>query len=275
MVEVKASVEPRVEIFPEAEELLAVTLPEVVEVEITPLEITRATNSLEDFVSEIDGLGISSAIEYDSELLDRMISEAKKQEKQIGVHAGEKDRSDIKGALDLNPDHIVHLTKATKNDLSLIKESDIPVVVCPRSNFVTGVGMPPVSQMVDQEITVGIGTDNLMLNSANMFSEIEFLAKIFLHDDRKIFKMGTLNGAKILHKEEEIGSILPGKKANLVVINKKSHNMRGVKDPLAGIVRRGRPDDIIALVYEGNLISKSYFVEKGGKEWTQALKSGM
>ncbi len=223
-------------------------------------------NSLEEFISEIDGFGISSAIEYDLKLLDRIVSEVKRQKKQVGVHAGEKDRSDIKGAVELNPDHIVHLTKASGKDISLIEDNDIPVVVCPRSNFVTGVGKPPVSEMMDRGITVGIGTDNLMLNSANMFSEIEFLAKIFLHDDRKVFKMGTLNGAKIIHKDKEIGSILPGKKANLVVINKKSDNMRGVKNPLSGIVRRARPDDIVALVYEGNLTPKNYLFKKEAKD---------
>lgn len=216
-------------------------------------------DSLEDFISELDGLGISSAIEYNSELLDKIVSEAKRQKKQVGVHAGEKDRSDIKEAVEMAPDHIVHLTKASEKDLKLIKDNEIPVVVCPRSNFVTGVGMPPMSEMIDQGITVGIGTDNLMLNSANMFSELEFCAKIFLHDDRKIFNMGTLNGAKIIQRDGEIGSILPGKKADLIVLNKKSHNLRGVKNLLAGIVRRGRPDDIMTVVYGGKLISKKLF----------------
>jgi len=56
----------------------------------------------------------------------------------------------------------------------------------------TGVGLPDVLKMLDLGIAVGVGTDNVMLNSPNMFEEMQFLAKALLHDDRQVFKMCTL-----------------------------------------------------------------------------------
>jgi cytosine/adenosine deaminase-related metal-dependent hydrolase len=81
-----------------------------------------------------------------------------------------------------------------------------------------------------------------------MFSEMEFLSKTTLYDDRQVFKLCTLNGAKILGIDKEIGSIKKGKKARLMILSKKSSNMYGIRDPVRSIVRRGRPDDIIGII---------------------------
>jgi cytosine/adenosine deaminase-related metal-dependent hydrolase len=123
----------------------------------------------------------------------------------------------------------------------------VPVVVCPRSNLVTGAGLPDVQGMIDLGITVGVGTDNVMLNSPNMFSEMELVSKALLHDDRQVFKMCTLNGAKIMGIDEKAGSISEGKEARLMVIDKLSDNMWGSSDLLASVVRRARPSDILAI----------------------------
>ena len=86
-----------------------------------------------------------------------------------------------------------------------------------------------------------------MLNSPNMFCEMELVSKALLHDDRQVFKMCTLNGAKILGIDEKAGSISEGKEARLMMIDKLSDNMWGSSDLLASVVRRVRPSDILAI----------------------------
>ncbi|MDL5503319.1 MAG: amidohydrolase family protein, partial [Candidatus Methanoperedens sp.] len=78
-----------------------------------------------------------------------------------------------------------------------------------------------VAKMLDAGILVAVGTDNVMLNSVNMFSEMEFLVKTNLYDDRQVFKLCTLNGAKLLGMDKESGSIETGKKARLMIVTKK------------------------------------------------------
>jgi len=159
--------------------------------------------------------------------------------------------SDIPEAIGLKPDFIVHMTYAGDTHIKDLADACIPVVVCPRSNFVTRVGSPqrpPIQKMLDMGITVGVGTDNVMLNSVNMFSEMEFLSKVYRLDDRQVFKLCTLNGAKILGTDEDIGSIVDGKQATIMVMDDESPNLSNSSDPVASLVRRGRPDDIKAII---------------------------
>jgi cytosine/adenosine deaminase-related metal-dependent hydrolase len=192
------------------------------------------------------GLGISSTRDYDPEFLVEATREARKAGQVVAMHAGEADRDDLEAALALEPDILVHLAKATRGDLKKVADLGIPVVVCPRSNLVTGIGMPDIEAMLDLGMTVGVGTDNVMLNSPNIFAEMEFLCKALLHDDRQVFKMCTLNGAKILGIDKRVGYIGEGMEGRVMVLDQRSNNIWGSLDPLASTVRRGRPSDIKA-----------------------------
>jgi cytosine/adenosine deaminase-related metal-dependent hydrolase len=193
------------------------------------------------------GLGISSTRDFESSKVMDAVCRARERSIVVAVHAGEAGRDDIVDALSLDPDIMVHLCHASVEDLEKIADAGIGVVVCPRSNLLTGSGLPNVKEMINLGINVGVGTDNIMLNSPNMFSEMEFLSKILLHDDRQVFKMCTLNGAKIMGIDHMAGSISIGKEARLMVIDKLSDNMCGSSDPLASVVRRARPSDILAI----------------------------
>ena len=166
----------------------------------------------------------------------------------MGIHAGEAGRDDILSALALQPDFLVHLSRAKEEDLKSVSRAGIPVVVCPRSNLVTGAGLPDVKMMVRQGVSVAVGTDNVMLNSPDMFEEMHLLNKVLLHDDRQVFKMCTLNGAKIIGLDQRLGSILEGKEAKVMVLNRNSNNLWGSVSPLSSIVRRAGLSDIIAIL---------------------------
>ena len=195
-----------------------------------------------------DGLGMSGANDLDMELLQEITACTRDRKKLFAIHAGEKDRSDIEKALSLEPDLLIHLTHATKKDLDEVAQTEVPVVVCPRSNFVTGVGMAPIAEMLEAGIRVAAGTDNVMLNSVNMFAEMEFMSKVFSIEDRQVFKICTLNGSFVMGPDST-GSIEKGNKANLMILNGNSNNLAGIKDPISGITKRARPDDILAVLH--------------------------
>ncbi len=211
-----------------------------------PLQAVLA--EVQRIVLHCKGLGISGANDLEHGRLNEIVSYTKSLNKMFAIHAGEKDRSDIEKALSLEPDLLIHLTHASKKDLEVIAEAKIPVVVCPRSNLCTGVGMPPIAEMLEAGIKVAAGTDNVMLNSVNMFSEMEFMSKIFSLEDRQVFKICTLNGSFIMGPDST-GSIQKGNKANLMILNGRSNNLAGIKDPVSGITRRARPDDILSVLH--------------------------
>ncbi|WNY26222.1 amidohydrolase family protein [Methanolapillus millepedarum] len=200
-----------------------------------------------DILEVADGIGLSGANDLDDYVLTKITSKTHLKRKKLAIHAGEKDRSDIKEALALSPDLLIHMTHA--NDLDLKKAADlqIPVSVCVRSNLTTGVGLPPVLKMLKSGISVSIGTDNMMLNSPDMFEEMHFISRLYGLSDHHVFKMATSNGAKTLGCGFT-GSIDIGKKADLIVLNSKSLNLKNVQDPLAGFVRRACKDDILGIV---------------------------
>ncbi|HEY9205480.1 MAG TPA: amidohydrolase family protein [Candidatus Methanoperedens sp.] len=201
-----------------------------------------------DYLDLCEGTGLSSTSDLDVGSIKKILRITREKGKKFAIHAGEKDPSDISSAIALEPDFLVHLTHAEKKHIKSISDAGIPVVVCLRSNYLTRSGIPPVKNMVDEGILVAAGTDNVMLNSANMFSEMEFLAKTTFFDDRQVFMSCTLNGAKVLGLDKELGSIKKGKKARLMILTKNSNNMQGIRNPLSSLVRRARSDDIIGIL---------------------------
>jgi cytosine/adenosine deaminase-related metal-dependent hydrolase len=195
-----------------------------------------------------NGIGMSGSNDLDFKLLEEIVTCTRDKKKLFAIHAGEKDRSDIEKALSLKPDFLIHLTHATKKDLEYVADTKIPVIVCPRSNLITGAGMAPIADMLEAGIRVAAGTDNVMLNSVNMFAEMEFMSKVFSIDDRQVFKICTLNGSFVMGPNST-GSIEKGNKANLMILDGSSNNLAGIKNPISGITRRARPDDIISVLH--------------------------
>ena len=195
-----------------------------------------------------NGIGMSGANDLDLVILEEIANYTRDLKKLFAIHAGEKNRNDIEKALSFEPDLLIHLTTATKKDLEYVADAKIPVVVCPRSNFVTGVGMAPITEMLEAGLRVAAGTDNVMLNSVNMFAEMEFMSKVFSIEDRQVFKICTLNGSFITD-QDSTGSIEKGNKANLMILDGSSNNLTGIKNPISGIVRRARPDDILSVLH--------------------------
>lgn len=208
---------------------------------------------IEDVLKVSDGVGISCATDVPADVLQPIVEKAKNSGKIIGIHAGELNRNDIETAIDMMPDFLVHMTQAIAPDIRKASDARIPVVVCPRSNAVTGVGMPPVKEMREAGISLALGTDNVMLNSPDMFAEMEWTTKLFLHDDPYVLQMATLNGAKLIGKDDVKGSITTGKEADILVFDVTSDTFKCSKNLISTIVRRAKPDDISYFIDEGNI----------------------
>ncbi|AJF26340.1 nucleoside deaminase [Haloarcula sp. CBA1115] len=198
-----------------------------------------------DAMELADGFGASGA--NDSEFgADRRAT--RQAGKLFGIHAGEVDSSDINPALDLDPDFLVHMVHAKSLHLERVADSEIPVVVCPRSNIVTDVGRPPVEELAERT-TVALGTDNVMLNSPSMFREMEFTAKLHDISAREVLRMATVNGAEIAGLGG--GLVKPGQPARLLVLDGDSDNLSGARNPVRAVVRRAETADVRRVVHPG------------------------
>lgn len=208
-----------------------------------------------------DGFGLSSAADLPARQLEEWRRIARKQGKLFGIHAGEASQRDIEGALALEPDFLVHLTRASRQELRRVANASIPVVVCPRSNLATGVGAPPVREMLRAGIRVALGTDNAMLNAPDMFAEMGFAAGI-LRDDRAVLEMAAGAGAALLGLD---WGLERGREATLVVLDPRSPRLWGSRDLRASVVRRAQPGDVKAAIVDGRVWARPRLAKSGGR----------
>ncbi|WP_396611963.1 amidohydrolase family protein [Haloferax sp. S1W] len=191
-----------------------------------------------DAMREADGFGASGA--RDAEF-GELRTETAAAGKLFGIHAGERDPHDVAPALDLDPDFLVHMVYPEPSHLQRVEDNEIPIVVCPRSNLVTGVGVPPIRELVERT-TVALGTDNVMLNSPSMFREMEFTSKLADVPAVEILRMATVNGADIA--DLNYGLVEEGRDAKLLVLDGDSDNLAGVQDVVRAVVRRAGMADV-------------------------------
>ena len=178
-----------------------------------------------------DGYGASGA--RDDEFSAERAA-ARERDKLFGIHAGEYD-----------PDFLVHMVHAEPLHLERVEDRGVPVVVCPRSNLVTGVGVPPVTDLLERT-TVALGTDNVMLNSPSMFREMEFVSKLCDISAPEVLRMATAAGAELAGMN--CGVIEPGRAARLLVLDGDSDNLCGAHDPVRAVVRRAGVGDVKRVV---------------------------
>jgi cytosine/adenosine deaminase-related metal-dependent hydrolase len=189
-----------------------------------------------------DGFGASGARDGEFAGLRRATREAGK---RFAIHAGERDPDDVDAALDLDPEFLVHMTHATDDQLDRTGEAGVPVVVCPRSNLVTGVGTPPIAALAERT-TVALGTDNVMLNSPSMFRELEFAAKLSGLPAPDVLRMATVDAAEVAGLD--CGVVEPGREARLLVLDADSDNLAGARDVVGAVVRRAGTSDVERVV---------------------------
>ena len=161
----------------------------------------------------------------------------------------------------LKPDFMVHLTNSSKEDLAELSKTPVPVVCCPRANAILGLGFPPIKELLEANIIIGLGTDNVMLNTPDMFREMDFTSRILraAHRDpasissKEILRMATLNGAQALGVASKIGSIEEGKKADIAFLNMNTPNLSFSKDLIGSIVHRASKEDVQCVMVDGEV----------------------
>ena len=139
----------------------------------------------------------------------------------------------------------VHAIHIDEPDLELLAATGCSVAHCPTSNLKLGGGIAPVARMRQSGINVGLGTDGAASNNRlDMFGEMRLaalLAKGSTGDASTLpahaaLRMATLDAANALGLGGEIGSITPGKAADLVAVSLKGLNTKPCYDPLSHLV---------------------------------------
>ncbi len=222
-------------------------------------------NELDKILSESDGIGISGTNENSDSTL-KFYSKTKKlraihsSETQQSMNVSKKitGKSETKRALQLKPNFLVHMTFAAKNDLRMASKITRGIVICPRANAALAEGIPNISLMLQTKCNLVLGTDNVMINSPDMFREMDYLWKVSMATTQKrldpltILKMATVNAEKMLGRN--IGVIEPKKFADCIFIDKHSIDLEPMHSPYASIVHRASESSIRAVMIGGKFV---------------------
>lgn len=205
-----------------------------------------------------DGIALSGFGEISDEVASLITSECRKAGKISSIHVAESmhlqddslrdfNKTEIQRGVDADFDQLVHCTNPRNNDLELIKNSN--VVVCPRANATLNVGVAPLNEMFFKGIKPLLGSDNLMLNSPNLFRELEFSLKIMsvyyknYLNPKDLLKTATTNICNFeINRYIEKPVIDVNQEANLFISKKYS------KNPYLNIINRCGTKDILYIM---------------------------
>lgn len=147
----------------------------------------------------------------------------------------------------------VHMTQLTAPEIAQLAAAGASVVHCPQSNLKLASGFCPVQALLTAGVNVAIGTDGAASNNdLDMLSELRtaaLLAKAVSGDASALpahtaLRMATLNGARVLGLEEEIGSLQNGKAADITAIDLSALASQPVYDPISQIVYTASRDQV-------------------------------
>ncbi len=171
------------------------------------------------------------------------------------------EMADRNGLFDL-PCIAAHCVQVDDHDIEIMAKKGVSVVTNPASNMKLGNGFAPIQKMLDAGINVCLGTDGAASNnSLNMFHELSLLTLIHKGTGRtplcvsaaEGFRIATINGAKALGLDKEIGSIECGKKADLAILNLKNASLQPVNNLLAGLCYSANGSEVDTLIIDGRI----------------------
>jgi 5-methylthioadenosine/S-adenosylhomocysteine deaminase len=158
-----------------------------------------------------------------------------------------------------------HCVWVTDSEQALLAERDVKVMHCPGSNLKLGSGVAPVVEMRARGICVSLGADGAACNNRlDMFDEMRLAATLQamrkapgLLTARDVLRMATREGARALG-DPEIGSIEPGKRADLILIDRDREHLLPDVDPWSSIVYAARGTDVRHVFVDGEQLVQDF-----------------
>ena len=208
----------------------------------------------------------------------RVVSEeAKREHMGIHVHLSESvseiqqiqekygfspiEMAEKNGLFDV-PAIAAHCVQIDEKDMDILKSKNVSVVTNPASNMKLGNGFAPVAKMLEKGINVCLGTDGAASNNClNMFHELSLLTLIHKGVNKtpqcisaaEGFRIATINGAKALGLEKEIGSIEVGKKADLAILDLNTPSLTPRNNLLAALSYSANGSEVDTVIIDGKI----------------------
>jgi 5-methylthioadenosine/S-adenosylhomocysteine deaminase len=163
----------------------------------------------------------------------------------------------------------VHCTQVDDADIEVLASRDVSIAHCPRANAKLGMGIAPIGKFLSAGACVGLGTDSpAASNAMDIFEEMRIgllLQRAILGEERfmiarQFVKMATLDAARALRIDHEVGSLEPGKRADIIAVDiSKSHQVP-THYPYSTLVHTANQENVLYTMVGGRVVYE-------GRQW--------
>lgn len=206
------------------------------------------------------------SVKYDVPLVIH-VAETLSEVKQIREKYGTTPFGHL-SSLGLLEHHLIadHCVQLDQGDMELIIENGVKVIHNPESNMKLASGVAPVPQMLAMGITIGLGTDGCASNNnLDLFTEMDTAAKLHkvhtmdttVMDAVTVFRMATIECAKALGLDHEIGSLEKGKKADVIIVDTRRPHLTPIYNPYSVLVYAARGNDVTHTIINGTVVMEN------------------
>jgi 5-methylthioadenosine/S-adenosylhomocysteine deaminase len=156
-----------------------------------------------------------------------------------------------------------HCVYMDNEDIRIFADHGCKVVHNPESNMKLASGVAPVTNMLKAGVTVGLGTDGCASNNnLDMFQEMDTAAKLeksalldpTVMSARTVLHMATSQGAKVLGFDRQVGTLEPGKKADIVIVNLNKPHLTPLYDEYSHLVYAANGADADTVLINGRIV---------------------
>jgi cytosine/adenosine deaminase-related metal-dependent hydrolase len=187
----------------------------------------------------------------------------------ITTHSGTNPRraDSVKRMADaglLGPDVVVvHAIHTSKEDFELLGKTGTPVSLSPYTELRTGFGFPRVGDLLKAGVLVSLSVDTTLLSgNADMFAIMKAIQNVenatrqseFALPPRRVLEMATMGGARALGIADRVGSLSPGKRADLILVRTTDLNMAPLTEPVRMIVQAAQPSNVELVMVDGRIL---------------------
>lgn len=168
------------------------------------------------------------------------------------------------------PTVAAHCVHVSDEDIDILSENNVSAVNNPSSNLKLASGFAPVESMIDKGVNVALGTDGSSSNNnLNMFEEIHLAAIVNKSVNESAtsipaitaLKMATINGAKALNWDDEIGSIEVGKKADIIIVDMDKPHLCPRHNVVSALAYSAQASDVKTMIVDGKIIMEDYDIK--------------
>jgi 5-methylthioadenosine/S-adenosylhomocysteine deaminase len=160
---------------------------------------------------------------------------------------------------------LVHAVWATPDEIKMVKDTGATISLATSSDMRIGFGLPPVSDFLAAGIPCGISVDtSALIGGSSLFGVMRDVRDAenartlneFKLTARRVLELGTIEGARSMGIDQQVGSLKPGKRADIITVTTRALNMGGFADPAHLLIGSALPENVDTVVIDGRILKR-------------------